>query len=318
MAKLSLTDLAAGYALISVYNANNALIEAAIENTVSRDGTTPNTMSGDLDMNGQAINNLADAVANQSPVTLQQLSDASVVSAVTTALLSTLVDAGGYYTSGNVEGALAELAAVTNPSGASIIGIWDTAGNMAATNVEDALAEIYVDMAAASTELGTANTWAAAQTFDDNIFILESAAADADVAGDGQFWVKNDAPNVPMFTDDTGGDQLLDPSISEINGQAAHYAILLSDKGKTIRFTGGTTSQVYTIPAESSINFPLGTMIGIENDGSVSMTVAITTDTMTWSKDNTTGTRTLAAGATAVIKKVASTKWKIAGSVLVT
>jgi hypothetical protein len=37
-------------------------------------------------------------------------------------------------------------------------------------------------------------------------FITEQAAADADVAGDGQFWVRNDAPNLPMFTDDAGTD----------------------------------------------------------------------------------------------------------------
>jgi len=43
-------------------------------------------------------------------------------------------------------------------------------------------------------------------TFDDNIFILESAAADADVAGDGQIWIKSDAPNILMFTDDVGSD----------------------------------------------------------------------------------------------------------------
>lgn len=36
--------------------------------------------------------------------------------------------------------------------------------------------------------------------------ILERAAAPADVVGRGQFWVRNDAPNTPMFTDDVGTD----------------------------------------------------------------------------------------------------------------
>lgn len=58
MAKLTLTDIAAGYALIATINANNALIETAMENTLSRDGTTPNTMSADLDMNSQQVTNL--------------------------------------------------------------------------------------------------------------------------------------------------------------------------------------------------------------------------------------------------------------------
>lgn len=39
--------------------------------------------------------------------------------------------------------------------------------------------------------------------------LLEQAAADADEAGTGQFWVRSDAPNTAMFTDDTGVDHVL-------------------------------------------------------------------------------------------------------------
>ena len=39
-----------------------------------------------------------------------------------------------------------------------------------------------------------------------NIAMLEKAAAPADVAAYGQFWVRNDVPNTPMFTDDAGTD----------------------------------------------------------------------------------------------------------------
>jgi hypothetical protein len=41
------------------------------------------------------------------------------------------------------------------------------------------------------------------------IFIGEQAAAEGDIAGDGQFWVRNDIPNTPMFTDDVGTDFVL-------------------------------------------------------------------------------------------------------------
>ena len=63
MAKLTLTDVTTGYQSTAAVNANNALIEAALENTVSRDGTTPNTMTGSLDMNGQNILNLGNPIA---------------------------------------------------------------------------------------------------------------------------------------------------------------------------------------------------------------------------------------------------------------
>jgi hypothetical protein len=59
MAKLSLNNISAGFASTAALNANFDAIETAIENTVSRDGTTPNQMTADLDMNSNGIINLA-------------------------------------------------------------------------------------------------------------------------------------------------------------------------------------------------------------------------------------------------------------------
>ena len=57
MAKLTLTDITAGFDA-GAYNANNTLIEAAIENTLSRDGSTPNQMAADIDLNSNDLNNI--------------------------------------------------------------------------------------------------------------------------------------------------------------------------------------------------------------------------------------------------------------------
>ncbi len=43
---------------VDTINDNSALIEAAFENTLSRDGTSPNQMGADLDMNSHKILNL--------------------------------------------------------------------------------------------------------------------------------------------------------------------------------------------------------------------------------------------------------------------
>lgn len=43
-------------------------------------------------------------------------------------------------------------------------------------------------------------------SFDSTIYQQERSAAAGDIAGDGQWWVRNDDPNVPMFTDDAGND----------------------------------------------------------------------------------------------------------------
>lgn len=70
MAKLTLNNLNSTVAgsLITTTNNNNALIEAALENTLSRDGTAPNEMNATLDMNSERIINLVAATTDTEPV----------------------------------------------------------------------------------------------------------------------------------------------------------------------------------------------------------------------------------------------------------
>lgn len=71
MAKLTLNDLTNlqnENSVVTKLNTNNTLIETALENTLSRDGTSPNTMEADLDMNSNAILNLPEAVDDTSPI----------------------------------------------------------------------------------------------------------------------------------------------------------------------------------------------------------------------------------------------------------
>ena len=64
MSKLVLNDIEAGYLSHTAYNANNALIEAALENTLSRNGTTPNQMGASIDMNSNALLNVSGLTLN--------------------------------------------------------------------------------------------------------------------------------------------------------------------------------------------------------------------------------------------------------------
>ena len=64
MAKLTLTDITSGHGTSDLYNTNNTAIEAAIENTLSLDGTSPNQMTANLDMNGNAILNASNFNSN--------------------------------------------------------------------------------------------------------------------------------------------------------------------------------------------------------------------------------------------------------------
>lgn len=75
MAKLTLTDITTNrLTSIATYNSNNDLIEAALENTLSRDGTTPNAMAADIDMNGYTLVNF---VFKYRSFTSTQIADVS-------------------------------------------------------------------------------------------------------------------------------------------------------------------------------------------------------------------------------------------------
>lgn len=79
MTKLAITTLSSlenQSSAISTINANFERIASAIENTLSRDGTLPNTMSSQLDMNSQKIVNLPLPVSDTEPVRLLEFAQA--------------------------------------------------------------------------------------------------------------------------------------------------------------------------------------------------------------------------------------------------
>lgn len=98
------------------------------------------------------------------------------------------------------------------------------------------------------------------------------------------------------------------------NNQTANYTLTLDDAGKHIH-NGGTTALTFTIPANATVAFPIGTAITFVNSGtSADISIAITTDTMRLVGAGTTGTRTLAPYGVATAIKVAAQLWMISGT----
>jgi hypothetical protein len=99
------------------------------------------------------------------------------------------------------------------------------------------------------------------------------------------------------------------------NSQSAAYTCVLADAGKHI-FHPSTdaTARTFTIPANSSVAYPIGTAISFINMTSQVVSIAITTDTMYLSSAGTTGTRSLAQYGTATAVKIESNKWIISGA----
>jgi hypothetical protein len=94
--------------------------------------------------------------------------------------------------------------------------------------------------------------------------------------------------------------------------KTANYQLVLADRGKSILMNG--TSLTLTIPANSAVAFPVGTVVIIVNVNTSALSIAITTDTLTLANSTTTGTRTLARNGIATCVKISSTSWLISGA----
>ena len=108
------------------------------------------------------------------------------------------------------------------------------------------------------------------------------------------------------------------PTIRQIpqNSKSAAYGIVLADAGKHLYHPGADTdARTWTLPANASIAFPIGSAITFVNDTSAgALTIAITSDVLVLSPAGTTGSRTLAANGIATCIKMTATRWMISGS----
>jgi hypothetical protein len=98
------------------------------------------------------------------------------------------------------------------------------------------------------------------------------------------------------------------------NAQTGNYTLTLADSGDHIYHAVGAGAATYTIPANGSVAFPIGTAVTFINMSTTAISIAITTDTMYLSSAGTTGTRTLAQYGSATAIKLTSTTWLISGS----
>lgn len=99
------------------------------------------------------------------------------------------------------------------------------------------------------------------------------------------------------------------------NAQTGNYTLVLADRGKSVVMGDGTATAITaTIPANSSVAFPIGTVIIFVNLNTVGLSIAITTDTLTLANSTTTGTRTLARNGLATCVKINTTSWLISGA----
>jgi hypothetical protein len=99
-----------------------------------------------------------------------------------------------------------------------------------------------------------------------------------------------------------------------LNEQSTAYTLVIGDMGKSIVHPASdNNARTFTIPANGSVAYPVGTTITFINMINT-LTISINTDTMYLAGAGTTGSRTLAAYGMATAVKMTSTTWIISGN----
>lgn len=85
--KPTVSTITSGHASITSLNANFVALRDAFDNTLSRDGSSPNTMSADIDLNGNDITNV-NTITDSTGTDVVAAAAASATAAATSATLS--------------------------------------------------------------------------------------------------------------------------------------------------------------------------------------------------------------------------------------
>jgi hypothetical protein len=146
--------------------------------------------------------------------------------------------------------------------------------------------------------------------------ILPGAANIATAAGDVAWFESLGSGNWRCVGYQKASGAPVAPGGLTLNSQSAAYTLVLGDANTGILHpSADTTARTWTIPANSSVAFPVGTAVTFINQNSGgTITIAITTDTMRLAGAGTTGSRTLAANGVATAVKITSTEWIIVGT----
>lgn len=226
---------------------------------------------------------------------------------------------------GNGSGALSTAAAGTDyvaPGGALGTPSSGTATNLTGLPVSTGLSGLGTNVAAFLATPSSANL-AAALTDETgtgaNVFATSPAITTPTITGTpattGGSRGYDATALVPTFYNGSAVMQMGYLNVPQ-NSQSVAYTAVITDAGKHILHpTADTTARTFTIPANSSVAFPVGTALTFVNQASAGVvTIAITTDTMRLAGAGTTGSRTLAANGVATAIKLTSTEWIISGT----
>jgi len=295
----TILPIGSGYNRTSI-NTNFTNIQTALANALSRDGHSPNEMTADIDLNSNDLLNAGLVETTRLVIAGDEFFTSEAVAkgdAATIAIGSVATGDAGTSVIVTNSGTTAEaILNFTIPKGDTGLSGAGSGDMVAAQNLNDVVdkptAFTNIKQAASETATGVVElaTTTEASTGTDTTRAVTAAGVLASITAN--------IPGIPQ------------------NSQSAAYTLVLTDDQTHIFHpSADTTARIWTIPANASVAFPVGTAVTFinQNSGGV-ITIAITTDTMRLAGAGTTGSRTLAANGIATAIKITSTEWIISGT----
>lgn len=200
-------------------------------------------------------------------------------------------------------------------------------GSITATTVSGALAELDSDITAldaakadlVSPTLVTPTLGVASATTINKVALTAPATGSTLTIADGKTLTAN---NTLTLTGTDSTTMTFPPASASvgylnipINSQSANYTLVAADSGKTL-FHPSTdaNNRTFTIPANASVAYTVGTAITFINMSVNNLTIAITSDTMYLAGAGSTGSRVLLQYGIATAVKLTDTTWIISGN----
>jgi hypothetical protein len=248
MAKLTVTTITGGFASIAELNDNFAAIQTAMENTLSRDGTTPNQMAADLDMNSNQIINLPDPATSTEPLTLgygeslwgnaSTYADAAAVSAAAASVSET-----------NAAASEAAADADATSTAADAVSTAADAASTAADAIATAADRVQTGLDAAATAADVVST---------NADVISTAADAAATAAD----VVTVAGIYDSFDDRYLGAKASDPTLDNDGNALLTGALYFNTTSSEMRIWSGSAWLTSYVPSSDFVAKSGDTMSG--------------------------------------------------------